>query len=296
VRERDARGKIVSRERGGRMSPPGRPKGEYRSAQHEGAPMHLHLRLRDIFGGKPKERPPCDEGRLRRIMLAGQPVDYRLVRARRRSIGMQVGLTGLSVRAPRYVSIREIEVALTERDAWILRSLDEWRARRRDVFPRAWKSGALILYLGRELRLAVHPSRKRAVAADLINLSVLHPEPSDERGVEALVTRWLREEALRLLAPRVAEIAARVVAAPPTFKLSNARSEWGSCNQHGVIRVSWRLVQLPPDLASYIVAHEVAHLVEMNHSKRFWNLVETLHPGHAEARRALDDWTALLEA
>ena len=48
--------------------------------------------------------------------------------------------------------------------------------------------------------------------------------------------------------------------------------------------------------ARYIVAHEVAHLVELNHSPRFWSLVETLFPGHAEARRALDDWTALLEA
>jgi len=63
-----------------------------------------------------------------------------------------------------------------------------------------------------------------------------------------------------------------------------------------VIRLNWRLVQLPPDLARYIVAHEVAHLVELNHSPRFWSLVETLFPGHAEARRTLDDWTALLEA
>jgi predicted metal-dependent hydrolase len=54
-------------------------------------------------------------------------------------------------------------------------------------------------------------------------------------------------------------------------------------------------VQLPPHLAQYVVAHEVAHLVELNHSPRFWALVETLHPGHASARRALDAWSALLE-
>ena len=87
-----------------------------------------------------------------------------------------------------------------------------------------------------------------------------------------------------------------MTSAAPTLKLSNARSEWGSCNQHGVIRLNWRLVQLPPRLAYYVVAHEVAHLVELNHSPRFWDLVETLFPGHAEARRMLDDWTALLEA
>jgi len=77
-------------------------------------------------------------------------------------------------------------------------------------------------------------------------------------------------------------------------KLSNARSEWGSCNASRVIRLNWRLVQLPPALAEYVVAHEVAHIVELNHSARFWALVERLLPGHETLRRQLDDWTALL--
>ncbi|MEO8305924.1 MAG: SprT family zinc-dependent metalloprotease [Betaproteobacteria bacterium] len=259
-------------------------------------PEVARLRLRDIFGGNPDGGQPREEGQTRRIVLSGQEVDYRLIRARRRTIGMQIGLSGLTVRAPRWVSIREIESTLTERDQWIVRSLAEWRARRRDVLPRAWKTGAPILYLGRELTLAVHPARTREIAADLLNLSVLHPAAEDERQVAAFVARWLRDEALRRLAPHVADFAARVTPAAPTLKLSNARSEWGSCNQNGVIRLNWRLIHLPPELALYIVAHEVAHLVELNHSPRFWNLVETLFPGHAEARRTLDDWTALLEA
>ena len=55
-------------------------------------------------------------------------------------------------------------------------------------------------------------------------------------------------------------------------------------------------MHLPPRLAEYVVAHEVAHLVELNHSPRFWAVVEALFPGHAEARHALHDWTALLDA
>ena len=80
------------------------------------------------------------------------------------------------------------------------------------------------------------------------------------------------------------------------MKLSNARSAWGSCDPKRVIRLNWRLIQLPPDLALYIIAHEVAHLIELNHSARFWSLVEVLFPGSAKAREALDEWTALLEA
>src|SRR5262245_30448351 len=116
--------------------------------------MTARLRFRDIFGRRTKEqrgsdgdpRPP--EGQARRIKLAGASVDYRLVRARRRSIGMEIDFSGLTVRAPRWVPLREIDEALSKRGTWILRSLDEWRARRRHVLPREWKTGAAILYQG----------------------------------------------------------------------------------------------------------------------------------------------------
>jgi predicted metal-dependent hydrolase len=120
--------------------------------------MSARLRLKDIFGGRTADEKGADV-QSRRITLNGSSVDYRLVRARRRSIGMQVDLSGLTVRAPRWVSIREIDENLSKRGAWILRSIDEWRARRRDVMPREWKTGAPILYRGRELSLALHAHR-----------------------------------------------------------------------------------------------------------------------------------------
>jgi predicted metal-dependent hydrolase len=142
----------------------------------------------------------------------------------------------------------------------------------------------------------VQSAPDRSIAADLLNLTVRHPSAGDEREIQAFVTRWLWAEAERLVLPRVAEYAARVTNLKPTVKLSRARSEWGSCDQHGVVRLNWRLIQLPPELALYIVAHEVAHLVHLNHSARFWSLVERLHPGSTRARETLDDWTALHEA
>ncbi len=236
-----------------------------------------------------RERP------LRRCALAGHVVDYRLVRARRRSIGMHISLDGLTVRAPRWVTVREVEETLAGHARWILRTLDEWRGRRRYAMPRAWVSGAPIVYQGRDLTLALHADRPCSIVADQAQLTVRHPAVDDEDEVASFVCGWLREQTMRFAAPRVDAYAARVPARPPTLKLSNARSEWGSCNQRGELRLSWRLVQLPPRLADYVIAHEVAHLAELNHSPRFWALVETLYPGHAAARRTLDDWTAVLE-
>jgi predicted metal-dependent hydrolase len=235
-----------------------------------------------------------DGGSARRLTLAGQNVDYRLFRARRRSIGMLIDQSGLTVRAPPWVTIREIELALAERAEWVVSALVEWRGRDREALPAEWREGAALLYQGRPLTLALFMARRKTIAADLLHLTVLHPNPGDEEEIGAFVGRWLKEQALALLAPRVAHFASRVTASSPRVKLSNARTQWGTCNHKGEISLNWRLVQLPPRIADYVVAHEVAHLVELNHSPRFWALVEALLPGHADARRELDALTPLL--
>jgi hypothetical protein len=232
---------------------------------------------------------------VRRVLLAGNDVDYRLIRARRQSIGMTIDHTGLIVRAPRWVPIREIELALREREHWIIEMLAEWRGRNRDSLPTEWHQGAPLLFLGRPLTLALFPARNKAIAADLLHLTVLHPNPWNESEIAAFCRRWLKEQALALLAPRALHFARRLRTKPSAIKLSEARSQWGSCNHRGEIRLNWRLVQLPPRIADYVVAHEVAHLVELNHSARFWALVESLLPGHIEARRELDALTPLLD-
>lgn len=228
-------------------------------------------------------------------MLDGQTVDYRLHRARRRTIGMQIGLSGLTVRAPRWVSLREIEAALQERAGWIVRTLAEWRGRRREVLPKVWTTGAPILYRGDRLELAVFPARKQEICADLFHVTVRHPAPHEESLVAGVVGHWLREETARLLVPLVAHFASRLSRHAAVVRLTNARTEWGSCNHRGEIRLNSRLIHLPPALAQYVVAHEAAHLVELNHSPRFWAIVQSLFPNYAEARRELGEWTALLE-
>lgn len=237
-----------------------------------------------------------DGGVPRRVALAGLEIEYSLVRARRRTIGIEVGLDGLTVRAPRWVSIREIEAALHERSRWIAKSLEAWQGRRRESLPREWRSGASILHRGVDLTLAVRCSTSAAVHADLFQLTVALPLADDESQVARCVGAWLRDEAMRLVTPRVAHFAGRLGRAAPPVKLSGARSEWGSCNHRGEIRLNWRLAQLPPTLADYVVAHEVAHLAELNHSPRFWATVESLLPGHGALRRELREWTALLHA
>jgi predicted metal-dependent hydrolase len=102
-----------------------------------------------------------------------------------------------------------------------------------------------------------------------------------------IVRRTLQRRALEHFRPRLETMVSQIGLAAPPLALSSARTRWGSCSARSGIRLNWRLIHLPPTLIDYVIAHEVAHLVEMNHSPRFWAVVEKLHPDWRTARQEL---------
>ena len=239
------------------------------------------------------DEPPHADAAPRRIaLLRGRPVEFRFQRRRRRTIAIKVSEHGLAVSAPLRAPWREVEGFLHEKAGWILRKLDDRAAAgpARTIFG---EHGETLPLHGREVVLALAQAKAdaRLVGAEL-QLSLPHPE---RRGaVRRLLLGWLKARALAALAPRVAHFAGRVSLPPPPLALSNARTQWGVCMASGRIRLSWRLVHLEPELADYVVAHEVAHLVELNHSERFWALVEWLYPHWREARDRIERAAATL--
>jgi hypothetical protein len=232
------------------------------------------------------EPPPADAGPTRHALLAGRSVEFRFERRRRRTIGIRVNEHGLSVAAPLRAPWREVEGFLHEKARWILAKLDQRAAagKPRTIFG---ESGETLPVHGREVVLVVSPA-KRSVNLLGTDLHIGVPEPHRRGAVRDLLLHWLKSRALNALAPRVAHYAARVSLPPPPLRLSNARTQWGVCMASGRVRLSWRLVHLDPELADYVVAHEVAHLVELNHSERFWALVEWLYPHWREARERIE--------
>ncbi len=98
---------------------------------------------------------------------------------------------------------------------------------------------------------------------------------------------FLKSEAKRLIAPRAQDMAARLGRKAGRITVKDTRSRWGSCSSAGDLAFSWRLVLAPEQILDYVVAHEVAHLVQMNHSPAFWAVVESLVGDHRPARRWL---------
>ena len=215
--------------------------------------------------------------------LGGRCIEYRFRRRRRGTIGISIDASGLSVAAPMRAPWREIEAFLHQKERWIVRKLDEWARLPRPALVRGHSGESLPLF-GAPITLEVKTGR-RGVHHHPERLLVSAPSP---QRVAKVLIGWLKTQALDALAPRAAHFAARLQVAPPRVGLSNARTQWGVCTEDGAIRLSWRLVHIEPALADYVVAHEVAHLVELNHSKRFWNLLARLYPDWRRARHQLE--------
>jgi len=247
----------------------------------------VQLSLFDVFGEPLFQSDPHAPSEPRQVIaIAGRLVEYRFERRKRRTIGISIDADGLSIAAPRSAAWRDIEAFVREKSRWILRCLDEWGSRPRPVLLRGADGETLPLF-GAPTRLEVRAGRSRIeLEGQRLMLSVRDPRRGD--AVLAALVRWLRSQTLAALAPRAAHYAALLGLPAPAVAVSNARTQWGVCHSSGRIRLSWRLVHVDPALADYVVAHEVAHLVHMNHSRRFWAVVESLYPGWREARERLE--------
>jgi predicted metal-dependent hydrolase len=223
------------------------------------------------------------EGVLRRVLLPGGSLWYSLERSSRHTVTIVVDRSGVQVRAPRWTPIGEIESFLREKERWVRRRMEETR---RAPAPFQWREGERLPVLGEPLRLAVSPVTA-GVRRWGQSLQVGLPAVSGP-ALRSAVLEWLRGEARRIFAERVASFAPRLRVPAPDIKLSNARTQWGSCNARGRVLLNWRLVHLPLTLVDYVVTHELAHLRELNHSRRFWALVGSLYPAYASARRELE--------
>ena len=226
----------------------------------------------------------------RALALREGRVAYLLVRARRRSIGFTVGTDGLVVRAPNWLGTAQLDAALQEKSAWIVRQLARMKERgqRIDAARIAWQDGGQLPYLGRPLTLRLAGGAARtALDPQAGVLALALPPGAAADAVRACAQRWLMERARAHLALRLAHFAPQLAVTFTRWQLSSARTRWGSASASGVIRLNWRLMHHSPEVIDYVVVHELAHLRVMDHSPRFWAVVEHACPDYARLRREL---------
>lgn len=239
---------------------------------------------------------PETEGRLRQILLGDVVLEYTLRRSKRRSIGFLIGDDGLRITAPKWVTLHDIEQAIIEKQEWILKHLRAKREQQsqKQAAQLRFEDGATIQLLGDAFRLRFELGRSKITLDQantelLIQLPVEPEDPLHESMCRTRLKAWLQQQAKLIFSQRMPELAQELGVDYKHMQLSSAGTRWGSCTSNGVIRLNWRLVHLDPDLIDYVIAHELAHRIEMNHSPAFWATVGRIYPHYDQARKRLKE-------
>jgi predicted metal-dependent hydrolase len=202
------------------------------------------------------------------------------VRAARRYI-LRVRPDGtLRVTLPRWGSKREALAFVATERRWV----EQERARvLSEHAPRDWHSGTTILLDGQPVRIEVQENDGVRTAMYGNRRVRVREGTSIRDAIEADMRSLARER----LVPRLQELAAEFGLKVARVSIRGQRSRWGSCSRHGAIALNFRLLQTPPEVRDYVLLHELMHLRQQNHSRRFWRLVEAACPRFREAERWL---------
>lgn len=248
--------------------------------------MRIFPRMR--FDSKPKPEPTQTEIET----IDGRRVPVKLIvnpRARHVSVRIDPTRREAIATAPTKRHLKHAAQFAAERAGWIAQELSR--------LPKgvSLSPGSFVSFRGVEHELTYERGRGQArVEAGLIPRLVV--PATDPALFEARVIRFFKEQAREELIDRVATHAVTLGVKPVKIQVKELRSRWGSCSVEGVLSFSWRLILAPPFVLDYLAAHEVAHLREMNHSRRFWAHVKRCMPEFERGREWLHEYGCALHA
>ncbi|MEM1312975.1 MAG: SprT family zinc-dependent metalloprotease [Pseudomonadota bacterium] len=182
------------------------------------------------------------------------------------SVGRADGKARLTL--PSRADLSEAQAFLNRQAGWLEAAMA------RSPAPQPLRVGDALPFRGHQVVLMTEAGPRRAPRVEGGRLIVR----GDDAAAAAKALAFLKAEARAALVPAAERHAATLGRRPARITLRDTRSRWGSCSSAGALSFSWRLIMAPPEVLDYVAAHEAAHLVEMNHSPRFWALVERLDP------------------
>jgi predicted metal-dependent hydrolase len=215
----------------------------------------------------------------------------KIIRSRRRTIALEITPAAtLIVRAPLRAPSDYIEEIIRQKHSWIVRKFDEMKQRPL-TSGHEYTEGEIFLFLGREYPLHILQDRNMTIErSDKLYVSrTLLPDLKNH------IKRWYREEAHKEIQARCMWFSLKTGHVPTTIRITNARQRWGSCSQRGGLNFSWRLIQAPPEIVDYVVVHELVHISQPDHSRKFWNKVQEILPDYERRRKWLRENERLLK-
>jgi predicted metal-dependent hydrolase len=214
----------------------------------------------------------------------------KIVRSRRRTIALVITSEAqLIVRAPLRASAAMIDELVREKQGWIRKTIARIK-QRPQATTHVYAEGEVFFFLGREYPLHfVDDGRAAIERTDRLCVSrTLQPD------IRHRLKRWYVLEAEKEIRARCMWFSMTTGYTPVSVRISDARQRWGSCTSTGGLNFSWRLIQAPLEIVDYVIVHELVHLKQHDHSKKFWNKVRDIMPDYELRRKWLRDNERLL--
>jgi len=195
----------------------------------------------------------------------------------RKSVGIQVLPNAqVKVTVPTFYPKFLVNHILKEKEDWIRAAQQRMLVRQATVLE-----DGHYLYLGKEYQLELRPGQKDLVHVAENKISVATP---NKKFIKTYLTSWYKQEARRIISARVAFYAKIAGLEFRSVAITSAETRWGSCSSNRTLNFNWKLVMAPLEVIDYVVAHELAHLTQMNHSRDFWETVRKMYPLYREYR------------
>ncbi len=221
-------------------------------------------------------------------VIAGNPPISVILRrsARARRISLRVSrLDGrVTLTLPRHVSDDEALRFAYEKETWLRKNVAQ------TVPMQSLSIGGHVLFEGQNVPIQIG----RVRTAKWTGAEILVPD--DPARVGPRIAALMKTHARNRLSEASDRYAARIGRSYGRITIRDTRSRWGSCSSDGDLMYSWRLIMAPPEVLDYVAAHEVSHLIEMNHSPAYWKIVEGLDPDYRPKRKWLRDHGTKLHA
>jgi predicted metal-dependent hydrolase len=220
------------------------------------------------------------------------PLEYTVTRRYRLKKRLHMELDaygGLLVVAPEHWSSRQIATTLGRNVSQVVRFLS--RAPEGRLEPLQYVNGEKHLYLGRRYPLKILPASGKKTSVTITEDEIcVETSLTSKRGIEAVLQSWYRKQAREIFSERLKLVSNRAAWARHraiSLKLRKMKRTWGNCSVDGVIKLNTHLIKAPVSIIDSVIAHELCHLKEMNHSKAFYTLLRELNPNWRQDRLRL---------
>jgi len=209
-------------------------------------------------------------------------MEYTLTKTKRKTIALYIRNGKLEVKAPQRATKKQIETFIHSKAAWINEKLTTSinQQQKREAFTLNY--GDNVLLLGQ-----LHPIISAQGKPKFDNQNFCIPQGLNPTEIKDTCIKIYRTIAKEYLTNRTLEIAKTLNLTPTTIKINGAYTRWGSCSSLCNINFSWRLIMADPETIDYVITHELAHLQEMNHSPKFWAILENALPNYKQHKQHL---------